>query len=150
MKTFLKNLFEYQHHFTPKLIDLVEEHQDLLPEKTIGLLSHIINAHQIWNARILGIPETGVFQLHAMDTCREFEQENQRNSLRIIEEFEPAHIISYTNTKGQAFENSVGDILFHVINHTTHHRGQIVAAVRAAGGEPFASDFIFYSRKIAI
>jgi uncharacterized damage-inducible protein DinB len=56
-------------------------------------------------------------------------------------------LIRYTNTKGQTFENSVRDILFHVANHTTHHRGQIVAAVRQVGGEPFASDFILFARE---
>ena len=147
MQSFLRDLFLYHHHFNPLLINLVEQHEALIPAQTVGLLSHIFNAHQIWNARILGEAPNGVFQEHAFDVCRALELQNHQTTLEILDAVDLSNLIRYTNTKGQTFENSVRDILFHVANHTTHHRGQIVAAVRQVGGEPFASDFILFARE---
>jgi uncharacterized damage-inducible protein DinB len=55
--------------------------------------------------------------------------------------------IAYKNTRGESFENSVRDILFHINNHSTHHRAQIAARIREAGITPPTSDYIFYRRK---
>jgi uncharacterized damage-inducible protein DinB len=52
------------------------------------------------------------------------------------------HTISYVNSKGERWENTVTDILTHMIIHSGYHRGQIAADVRAAGGEPAYTDFI--------
>jgi uncharacterized damage-inducible protein DinB len=41
----------------------------------------------------------------------------------------------------------VGDILTHVVAHSAYHRGQIAAAVRAAGGAPAYTDFIHAARR---
>ena len=35
----------------------------------------------------------------------------------------------------------------HVITHSVHHRGQAAAAIRDAGGQPSATDFVVYVRK---
>ena len=55
-------------------------------------------------------------------------------------------MVHYTNTNGQAFDNSVRDILFNVINHSTYHRGQIAREFREYGPEPLVTDYIFYKR----
>ena len=52
MKSFFKELLEYNHHFNQKLGDIFNEHPNKTSEKAIQLYSHILNAHQIWNNRI--------------------------------------------------------------------------------------------------
>lgn len=54
--------------------------------------------------------------------------------------------IGYKTSKGDAFQNTVKDILFHIINHSTYHRGQIAANCKEYGIEPLMSDYIFYKR----
>lgn len=58
--------------------------------------------------------------------------------------------ISYKNSRGERFENSVRDILFHVINHSTYHRGQIATDCKLHGMTPLATDYIFYKRDTLI
>jgi uncharacterized damage-inducible protein DinB len=53
----------------------------------------------------------------------------------------------YTNSKGERFTSPVGDILMHVVNHSTYHRGQIAADMRASGMEPAYTDFIHAARQ---
>ena len=40
-------------------------------------------------------------------------------------------MIVYKNMKGDAYENPVEEILYHVVNHSTYHRGQIITMLRA-------------------
>ena len=61
-----------------------------------------------------------------------------------IEDFEKR--IDYENSEGRLFNNTVQDILFHIINHSTHHRGQISTDFRQNGLEPLQLDYVFYKR----
>ena len=38
--------------------------------------------------------------------------------------------VAYRNSQGERFERSLHDVLDHVANHGTHHRGQIVLLLR--------------------
>ncbi|MEJ7677740.1 MAG: DinB family protein [Segetibacter sp.] len=116
-------------------------------EKVWSLLNHILNAHHIWNNRITNKEkEFAVWEIHKPYECEEIERKNYKASLKIIDDYKLDQLIDYTNTKGQAFNNSVRDILFHVVNHSTYHRAQIASAYRQNGIEPLVSDYIFYKR----
>lgn len=55
--------------------------------------------------------------------------------------------IEYRNMKGDIFSSSVEEILYHVINHGTFHRGQLVTMLRANGFTELSStDLISYLR----
>ena len=121
---------------------------EIVPEKSIELFSHVLNAHHIWNARLNGKKsEYDVFQIHDIQTWGDIHYENQRNSFEITtntDDFDKR--LDYENSKGRLFTNTVRDILFHIINHSTHHRGQIAADFRNNGIEPIPLDYIFYKR----
>ncbi|MCF8317339.1 MAG: hypothetical protein K9I02_01220 [Haliscomenobacter sp.] len=55
-------------------------------------------------------------------------------------------IINYSNSKGQLFSNSIQDMLFHIINHSTYHRGQVATEFKRQGLEPLVTDYIFFKR----
>ncbi|MCS6819429.1 MAG: DinB family protein [Chitinophagales bacterium] len=42
-------------------------------------------------------------------------------------------IVRYKNLKGMEYAQPVEDILFHVVNHGSYHRGQIITLLRLAG-----------------
>src|SRR5690349_4399099 len=42
-------------------------------------------------------------------------------------------LYSYKNLKGDPFTDPVEDTLFHIVNHSTYHRGQIITMLREAG-----------------
>ena len=62
-----------------------------------------------------------------------------------LTESELRRVASYTNTQGQPHEGVVADVLTHVVNHASYHRGQIAVLVREAGGRPAVTDFIFFA-----
>ncbi len=119
-----------------------------VPEKSQELFSHILNAHHIWNARILGRPsDFGIWDKHAIKDWADIHYENQRSSFDITtnaDNFEKR--IDYENTEGRLFTNTLQDILFHIINHSTNHRGQIATDFRNNNIEPIVLDYVYYKR----
>lgn len=147
MKAFFKELFEYSHHFNQKWTDIFAENPNEIPERSIKLFSHILNAHHVWNSRIEQQPTTfGVWAIHDLSNLKGIDRTNYEHSLQILGKSDLNEIISYKTSRGEPFKNSVRDILFHVINHSTHHRGQIAADFRQNGLEPLVTDYIFYKR----
>ncbi len=147
MKSFFKDLFEYTHQCNIHFIETILKNEERVSEKSCYLMSHIFNAQLFWNARIMGIiPEGAVWQTHANKDLMSINDKNYANSLSIIDNTDFDTLIDYTNTKGNAYTNSVRDILFHIINHSSHHRGQVASDLRLTGIEPPISDYIFYKR----
>lgn len=148
MKSFFKELFEYTFHFNEMLIDSLIKINEDIPEKALQLINHIINAQEIWNVRIEEkLSTTDVWAIRPMNTLKEINKINYQNSLYIIDSFDFERKIKYTNSKGQAFENTIRDMLFHIINHSTYHRGQIATYCKLDNITPLVTDYIFYKRE---
>ena len=114
-------------------------------EKCIKLLSHILNVHQIWNCKIQRERRLyGSREIHRIQDCSEIDKNNFEHSILILDKFELSQIIPYSNSKEEIFNNSVRDILFQVINHSTYHRGQIATEFRQNGLEPLLTDYTYY------
>ncbi|NNJ89356.1 MAG: damage-inducible protein DinB [Eudoraea sp.] len=147
MEEFFNELFDYNFFCNKQLIEAFAE-LEKVPEKSTKLFSHILNAHNIWNARIAGIPATlKVWQEHDVKSWEDIHYENQRTTFEIItgnDDYEER--IDYENSEGRLFTNTKQDMLFHIINHSTHHRAQILADLREHGIEPISLDYVFYKR----
>jgi uncharacterized damage-inducible protein DinB len=58
------------------------------------------------------------------------------------------HVFSYQNSKKEQFKQPVYQLLLHVFNHSTYHRGQLVTMLRQlAVAKIPATDFIEWSRR---
>ncbi|SDG11635.1 DinB family protein [Epilithonimonas hungarica] len=146
MKEHFIDLLEYNSHFNQLLIESYLENKDSFNEKMISLINHILNAQQIWNSRIIIGPSFGVWQINPDEKLLEINQSNFKNSIKILNERNLDEIIVYKNSKGDDFQNSIQGILFHFINHSTYHRGQLAMLMKQAGLEPINTDYIFYKR----
>jgi len=147
MDTILKEAFEYHRDFNLIFLNDIETHFGKLPAETYPLFCHLLNAHQIWNARILGKTQLGVVQVHELSACRQLIADNHSNTLQILQSIDMEAEVVYQTSRGEAFHNKVRDILFHIGNHSTHHRAQIASQFRQAGLKPPVSDYIFYKRQ---
>jgi uncharacterized damage-inducible protein DinB len=58
------------------------------------------------------------------------------------------HVFQYYSTKRELFKNPVSQVVLHVFNHGTYHRGQLVNMLRQLGVEKIPqTDFIVWTRK---
>ena len=64
-----------------------------------------------------------------------------------LDDDEIARVMKYRSYDGEPYRNTVDDVLTQMYGHSLYHRGQIASLVRAAGGTPAATDFIFWTRE---
>jgi len=58
------------------------------------------------------------------------------------------NVIQYTSIEGKNYSNTVYEILTHVMNHSTFHRGQLITMLRNAGYTDLSStDYITFIRQ---
>ena len=114
---------------------------------------HIWGAQNIWLKRLQG--ESLTTWPHQSDQDSKEGQLNglidsSQNILDFITSKDEAFLsslYSYKNMKGEPFIDTVEDTLFHVVNHSTYHRGQIITMLREAGVTKVVStDLIHYLR----
>lgn len=148
MHTLFKDFLEYNHYANKLFIKSFLE-DGFQEERGIKLFSHIINAHHIWLARIREeTPMFDVWEIHVMNSFSKVNEENYRQSLSLLqEEKDLSRVIHYTTFKGDAYRNSAQEILMHIVNHSTYHRGQIASLIRESGLEPPVSDYIYYKKE---
>jgi uncharacterized damage-inducible protein DinB len=52
--------------------------------------------------------------------------------------------LSYENTRNERWEYPLVQMMQHVVNHSSYHRGQIVTLLRQLGQAPPSTDFLLY------
>lgn len=58
------------------------------------------------------------------------------------------HVFAFQNTKKELFKQPVYEMLLHISNHGTYHRGQLVTMLRQLGVEKIPqTDFLIFCRK---
>lgn len=123
------------------------------PAQAVRWMAHVAAAQLVWGARLDGQAASHpVWPEWSLDetAARLDEAEGRWPALlaALAAEGDGAlgRSVHYATSRGDRFASTVGDILTHVTHHGAYHRGQIAAAVRAAGGEPVLTDFIHAAR----
>jgi uncharacterized damage-inducible protein DinB len=116
------------------------------------LLAHILAAQLVWMTRLHDRDSSSIalFPDHTLDQCEAWlahHRESYAAYLDAIEEHALEHEITYTNSQGLSFSTPIRDILLHVSNHGSYHRGQIALAMREANHTPVNTDFITFTRR---
>lgn len=58
-------------------------------------------------------------------------------------------VVNYTTSEGHPKTTVLSDILIHVFNHSTYHRGQIARLVTDCGGKRAETDYVLFAREDA-
>lgn len=147
MKEFFIELFEYGSHYNQILGQYILEHEKEIPKRSRELFCHILTAHNIWNNRITGeVSNHGVWEKLDSKIFSKLDNQNLTETLTIIHNADLLTPICYLNSKRVEYENTVKEILFHVVNHSTYHRGQIAMDFRNHKIQPLVTDYIAYKR----
>jgi uncharacterized damage-inducible protein DinB len=145
MKQFFKELFEYNFHFNQRMLQVLIDRHEQVSGKLVNLNCHIVNVHTIWNNKILATEmQTKAWDIFEIKKLKETDDKNFQTSIHIIDNFDFDFQLKYTISSGKEFSNSIRDILFQIINHSTYHRGQIATELRQCNIEPLLTDWIFF------
>jgi uncharacterized damage-inducible protein DinB len=117
-----------------------------------GTLNHLLVADYIWMRRFTGEgpqPERLNQILHEdfsdLRVAREHQDDRIFNFVTGRGSYE--HVISYQNSSGNMFQQSMAPALTHFFNHQAHHRGQVHAGLTIVGiREPASLDLLVLQR----
>lgn len=120
------------------------------PVDAVELIAHTLAADDLWMKRIEfgGQPEFTVPK--DLNEAKELMFAVQSKWHKLLDRLSDemlASKVTYRNIKGAEYRQPVSEILLHVINHGTYHRGQIARIVRKSGGEPIPTDLAIFFRK---
>jgi uncharacterized damage-inducible protein DinB len=111
---------------------------------------HIYNAERIWLKRC--IPNVEVNETITDFKDIEYAKANflELNSLlmdALQHGYNNLGDIVHQNLRGVTFTNNINDIILHLVNHGTYHRGNIASMVREFGYKGTSTDYIQYVRE---
>lgn len=117
-----------------------------------GIFGHVQNARHLWLSRLGGCrPRAFVmFPDLPIDTLEDDSRVLDGlwgNHLRGLTDSDLSREVGYTSLDGTAYRSTVAEIVTHVFNHSTYHRGQIAMLVSQCGGERAATDYIAITRR---
>jgi uncharacterized damage-inducible protein DinB len=145
----LRELFAYNDWANRRIAVALKS---IPPGRCHRIFAHLLTAEKEWYERLYGKDSTGANfwpELPA-DECGDLARQTATAYETLLRRFEEEGLglpIRYRTSGGEAKENTVREILSHVLLHSATHRGNIMVKIREDGFEPPKIDYIVYLRE---
>ena len=157
--TALRDLLTYTAWASRRLVDAAAQ---LTPDQLVrdfgtadksvlGTLVHIFAADRVWMSRVEGIAPTAFVSsadYHLSVLQNDWPEVHHRwlHWVDGLTDEAAAATISYPDLRGNRWQQPPWQIVLHVVNHGTHHRGQVSGFLRAMGETPAPVDLSMFYR----
>ncbi|ALS22338.1 MULTISPECIES: DinB family protein [Paenibacillus] len=115
---------------------------------TIGeTLAHLADVDGLWLSRLRQIPYP--MERSEQPSIEELKQRFDRlraDYSLFLQRVSAGDRITYSNSKGEVFSNSILEVVQHLSNHGTYHLGNIASMMRHWSVSGASTDFIYYLR----
>ena len=159
----IKALYEHNSWANARMLDAVskltlEEFTEDLRNSFRSVrdtLVHLMSAEWIWLRRWKGTSPPAMLAPAGFSTISSIKmrwaeiEHEQEEFLSNLTEQSLEVVIGYVNTRGEPFRYPLWQMIIHVVNHSTYHRGQITTMLRQLGAEPVATDFLLFYDSMA-
>jgi uncharacterized damage-inducible protein DinB len=119
-----------------------------------GTLNHLLTADRIWMRRLTGVGEHPerldaivLDELPSLAAARQQEDERINRFMEGLAESSFDEMLEYQTLNGTPQRQRRGEILAHLFNHQTHHRGQAHGILTMLGIEPLPLDLLIMQRE---
>ena len=149
MKKQLTTLLEYEKWANARILDALAQLKET-DEKCLEIMAHILLVQAVWYSRMDDKAAPPVWAKKSLNECREtYTVNNMLLAAFMAKQNDDAlaRTVKYQNTKGEKFNNSVTQILTHLFNHSTYHRGQIVERLKGKLPAMPVTDYIVFLRE---
>ena len=120
----------------------------------LGTLVHVFAADRIWLARVTAAA-AGPFVSEADYSLAVLQKdwpalhEKWQQWAGGVTDESAQRVVSYKDTEGNPYQRVLWQLILHVVNHGTHHRGQVSGFLRTMGQTPPPLDLTAYYREHA-
>lgn len=113
-----------------------------------GTLRHIVWGEWLWLGRWTGSQPPNdpmsARSLVELDARRGDIVKAQLDFVSALDDSDLRRIVAYDNPPGTTWKYALADMIRHVVNHSSYHRGQVAALFRQTGITPPATDYLIY------
>lgn len=158
----LRDLYRYNAWANQRILGACEvvSPEDLTSDRgssfasLAATLDHMAGAEWIWLQRWKGSSPTSFpsGEHDSVASLRARFDEVERERADFIETLSDAdfdRVVEYRTTRGAPHRASLADLMRHLANHGTYHRGQVVTLLRQMGYPGVSTDLLFYHREQA-
>lgn len=161
----LRALVDYHYWATDRMLAAVEQLSADQFTRSLGgsfesvrdTVSHLHGAEWIWLSRLQGASPTSALahnrfpDLAAVRAAWEETETALRAFLTGLDQAAIDRVLDYRLLSGQPGASRIWQVLQHVVNHATYHRGQVTTMLRQLGAPPPKStDLIAFYRESGI
>ena len=157
----LRKLYAYNRWANLRMLDALEELTDAELGRDLkssfpnlaATLVHLLDAEWVWLERWNGRSPTdfpdgsAMTSVHAVRDRWDLLWRDQQAFLEGLDERTVARPVSYRTFAGDPQSQPLPDLMRHVVNHATYHRGQLVTMLRQLGKTPPSTDYVRYLRE---
>jgi uncharacterized damage-inducible protein DinB len=117
-------------------------------------LAHVFAADRVWLARLTQAPisefiSEADYSLAVLQNDWPALLDRWRQWAAGLTDESAQAIVAYKDMKGNPYSRPLWQLVLHVVNHGTHHRGQVSGFLRVLGHTPPPLDLVFYYREQA-
>ncbi len=146
-----RRLFDYDRWATARVLQALDQ-LPKPPAKAIERMAHVVAAAEIWLSRVdrsSEPPDTIFPRCGLHEVSERAERIGARWSMFVssLTETRLHQPIRYHSTEGQPYESRLHEVLTHVVNHATYHRGQVACDLRAINVDAPITDAIYMTRR---
>jgi len=156
----LRTLYAFNAWARARMLDAVAQLDEAAYRRDLGnsfasvhsTLVHILGAEEIWLSRWCGETPAALISPDAFGSFGEVRQRWDeleaalRGFLAGLTDEGVLRVIRYRDTRGNDHATPLWQMMQHVVNHSTYHRGQVMTMLRQLGGTPEATDLIAFYR----
>lgn len=159
MKEQCIHLLQYDHWASIKLLDYINSFPEDIFHKPMNSVFpsiaetfyHIFRGKRIWIKRALPdlVVNESIIKFDDIEKAKNSMIELHTIMIDAIQQhYEELGEVVYQNTKGTTFKNNFDDIIHHLANHGTYHRGNIASMIRECGYKGTSTDYIQFLRDV--
>ena len=156
----IRDLFRYNAWADARILTAVEQLGPDEFRRHIGgsfpsvqlTLAHLLSSETIWLERWRGrtpaitLTHWDAADLEEMRVAWSELQSQQFTFVGGLSEESLNSALFYRSSKGEEFQAPLWQLLLHLVNHSTYHRGQITLMIRQLGMVPVGTDLVLFHR----
>ena len=155
----IRALYDYNEYANNRVLEAAArlsgerfaEKQGASFDSVEGNLGHVVAAQMAWLQRwTTGGNTQPTTQLGAISGLEEIRRAYERSHadlrrfLGSLTEEQLEGVLAYTDSRGNAFERVLWQLMVHVANHGSYHRAETAMALTAMGENPGDLDYVYF------